>query len=77
MSPSGLEPSPRRGFPFLNCPNCGWALPRVSFPPDGTAAQEPAPIARAPELEDATPTMGQPVDRRIAPTDRIQKPGAP
>lgn len=74
MSPSGLEATPPRGFPYLHCPNCGWAIPRVAFPAVAAAAQEPAPADRAIELEDATPTMGQPVDRRLAPTDRILRP---
>lgn len=70
--PSGLEPTPARGFPYLNCPHCGGALPRLAFPVHERAAQETTTPARAVELEDATPTQPQPVDRRLADTERIE-----
>lgn len=74
--PGGLEPTPL-GFPVLRtCPHCGRPLPPVASPVATHAALEAKPgtaVNRAPELEDATPTVAQPVDRRLAETDRMPK----
>jgi hypothetical protein len=77
MTPSGLEPTPARGFQALRvCPHCRKPLPPVAYPSVPHGALEPKPgteVNRAAEFEDATPTVPQPVDRRVAETERIQR----
>lgn len=76
--PSGLEDTPAGGVRgLIVCPKCGHAheLPPVAKPlPKAAALALPDPVLeRARELEDITPTVAHPVDRRLAPTDRIER----
>lgn len=78
--PTGGEPSLAAGVRLVvTCPKCGHLheLPPIAPPAARLAAQDARPSARlnrAVELEDATPTMPQPIDGRLAPTERLTPP---
>ncbi len=74
--PGGLEPTPVDRLPIIVCPNCGHEIPPLARPARNHAGQVVSPatvLNRSVELEDATPTIGQAVNPRLAPTDRISR----